>query len=57
VRRADWIVDVGPAAGEEGGQILYSGPPAGLADVAASETARHHFGRGPGLGTRGSGAS
>src|SRR4029453_19088454 len=24
VRRADWIVDVGPAAGEHGGEILYS---------------------------------
>src|SRR4029079_5035369 len=27
VRCADWIVDVGPAAGEHGGRILYSGPP------------------------------
>jgi excinuclease ABC subunit A len=26
VRRADWIVDVGPAAGEHGGHVLYSGP-------------------------------
>ena len=31
IRRADWIVDVGPAAGEHGGRVLYSGPPAGLA--------------------------
>jgi len=31
VRRADWIVDVGPGAGEKGGAILYSGPPEGLA--------------------------
>ncbi|WP_151088501.1 excinuclease ABC subunit UvrA [Hymenobacter baengnokdamensis] len=38
VRCADWLVDVGPAAGEKGGQILYSGPPAGLAGVAASQT-------------------
>jgi excinuclease ABC subunit A len=44
IRRADWIVDVGPAAGEGGGNILYSGPPAGLADVAASVTRRHLFG-------------
>ncbi|MDQ2668552.1 MAG: excinuclease ABC subunit UvrA [Gemmatimonadota bacterium] len=43
VRRADWIVDVGPAAGEQGGEILYSGPPAGLEAVAASETRRHLF--------------
>ena len=31
IRHADWIVDVGPAAGEHGGEILYSGPPDGLA--------------------------
>ncbi|MEE3623531.1 excinuclease ABC subunit UvrA [Nitrospirillum sp. BR 11752] len=43
VRHADWIVDVGPAAGEGGGQILYSGPPEGLRAVAASQTARHLF--------------
>ncbi|RYG34237.1 MAG: excinuclease ABC subunit UvrA [Burkholderiales bacterium] len=43
VRHADWIVDVGPAAGEQGGQILYSGPPEGLRNVAASETRRHLF--------------
>jgi excinuclease ABC subunit A len=44
IRRADWIVDVGPAAGEFGGRILYSGPPAGLARVEASETRKHLFG-------------
>ncbi len=44
IRHADWIVDVGPAAGEHGGRILYSGPPAGLADVEASQTRRHLFG-------------
>ena len=30
VRRADWLVDVGPGAGERGGEVLYSGPPEGL---------------------------
>ena len=44
IRRADWIVDVGPAAGEKGGYILYSGAPAGLANVGASQTRRHLFG-------------
>src|SRR5204862_7764046 len=29
IRRADWIVDVGPGAGSGGGQVLSSGPPAG----------------------------
>jgi excinuclease ABC subunit A len=43
VRHADWIVDVGPAAGELGGEVLYSGPLEGLRDVAASETRRHLF--------------
>ncbi|MET1035302.1 MAG: excinuclease ABC subunit UvrA [Arthrobacter sp.] len=38
VRRADWIVDVGPHAGQGGGEVLYSGPVAGLADVGASVT-------------------
>ena len=27
IRSADWIVDVGPGAGENGGRICYSGPP------------------------------
>ncbi|HEV7576881.1 MAG TPA: excinuclease ABC subunit UvrA [Caldimonas sp.] len=43
MRRADWIVDVGPDAGEKGGRVLYSGPPAGLANVAESHTARYLF--------------
>jgi excinuclease ABC subunit A len=43
IRHADWIVDVGPAAGVEGGEILYSGPLHGLKRVEASQTARHLF--------------
>ena len=43
IRHADWIVDVGPAAGEQGGLVLYSGPPEGLRDVEASQTRRHLF--------------
>jgi excinuclease ABC subunit A len=43
VRRADWLVDVGPAAGENGGKILYSGPPSGLQDVADSKTREFLF--------------
>ena len=45
IRRADWIVDVGPAAGEKGGFVLYSGPPAGLERVEQSQTRRYLFGR------------
>jgi len=43
MRRADWLVDVGPAAGEHGGTILYSGPPAGLAEVEPSCTRTYLF--------------
>ncbi len=43
MRRADWLVDVGPGAGERGGEILYSGPPEGLAGVAGSQTAAYLF--------------
>jgi len=42
IRHADWIVDVGPAAGEKGGHILYSGLPEGLRDVKESLT-RHYI--------------
>ena len=43
IRCADWIVDVGPGAGEQGGHILYSGPPHGLAEVEASKTRQYLF--------------
>ena len=47
IRQADWIVDVGPGAGEKGGEALYSGPPDGLRTIAASETRRHLFAETP----------
>ncbi|WP_210516945.1 excinuclease ABC subunit UvrA [Hymenobacter terricola] len=43
IRQADWLVDVGPAAGEKGGEILYSGPPEGLQRIAASQTRQFLF--------------
>ncbi|MEU8972400.1 excinuclease ABC subunit UvrA [Streptomyces monashensis] len=48
VRGADWLVDVGPGAGEHGGRVLYSGPPAELASVAESATAVYLFDESPG---------
>ena len=45
MRAADWLVDVGPGAGTHGGEVLYSGAPAGLADVARSQTRRYLFPR------------
>ena len=47
IRHADWIVDVGPDAGEGGGEVLYSGPPAGLQQVTTSKTGAHLFNREP----------
>ena len=43
IRHADWIVDVGPAAGEAGGHVLYSGPPEGLASIESSQTRQFVF--------------
>jgi excinuclease ABC subunit A len=40
---ADHLIDLGPGAGEEGGQILYQGDVAGLQAVEASLTATHLF--------------
>ena len=45
IRAADWIVEVGPAAGEQGGHVLYSGPPPGLEQVESSPTRHYLFGR------------
>jgi excinuclease ABC subunit A len=54
VRRADWLVDVGPRAGEGGGEVLYSGPVAGLAAIEESVTRPFLFDDG---GARGGGVS
>lgn len=43
IRNADWIVDVGPAAGEKGGEILYSGTLEGLEKVKESRTREYLF--------------
>ncbi len=47
IRQADWLVDVGPLAGERGGQVLYSGVPEGLRTVEKSQTRRYLFGEAP----------
>ena len=38
IRSADWIVDIGPGAGELGGEVVYSGDVAGLAGADGSVT-------------------
>ncbi|MEW2394298.1 excinuclease ABC subunit UvrA [Streptomyces venezuelae] len=45
VRHADWLVDVGPHAGEHGGRVLHSGPVAELEGVEESATGRFLFDR------------
>ena len=43
MRRADWIVDVGPGAGLHGGRVLYSGPLAAFREVRDSATPKYLF--------------
>ncbi|MCW1912991.1 excinuclease ABC subunit UvrA [Luteolibacter sp. GHJ8] len=43
IRQAEWLVDVGPGAGSEGGRVIYSGPPDGLGKIKASITRRYLF--------------
>ena len=38
IRRAGWVIDLGPGAGPRGGELLYAGPPEGLQKTAASLT-------------------
>ena len=38
IRESDWIVDIGPGAGEHGGEVVYSGPVAGIERVRKSVT-------------------
>jgi len=40
IRSADWLIDIGPDSAAKGGEVVYSGPPAGLVDCARSETAK-----------------
>ena len=39
VAASDWVMDIGPGAGDEGGQVVAAGPPAEVANAAASRTA------------------
>jgi excinuclease ABC subunit A len=57
VRHADWLVDVGPRAGEGGGKVLYSGPVAGLAEVDDSLTRPFLFPDGAAAGPTGKDAA
>jgi excinuclease ABC subunit A len=41
VKRADWVVDLGPEAGDAGGQVVAQGTPEQVAAVEASHTGRY----------------
>ena len=41
IRSSDWLVDIGPGAGEHGGQVVYSGPVKGVLKVRDSITGQY----------------
>jgi len=45
IATADWVVDIGPGAGEHGGHVVHSGPVAGLLAHAESITGKYLSGR------------
>jgi excinuclease ABC subunit A len=45
IREADWIVDIGPGAGEHGGAVVYSGPVKGILKAKESITGQYLSGK------------
>ena len=45
IRESDWLVDVGPRAGEYGGEVVYQGEPAGIEKVEESLTGQYLSGK------------
>ncbi len=41
VARADWVIDLGPGAGHDGGQVIFEGRPAELVRASGSLTGEH----------------
>jgi excinuclease ABC subunit A len=41
IKSADWVIDLGPEAGDEGGNLVYAGIPAGLKKVKESYTGKY----------------
>ena len=46
ISRADWVIDLGPGAGHDGGAVQFEGPPADLAGRADTLTGRYLSQRG-----------
>ncbi|HMH23877.1 MAG TPA: hypothetical protein VK563_18955, partial [Puia sp.] len=40
IRSADWVIDLGPEAGDGGGSLVYAGVPSGLKKVKESYTGK-----------------
>jgi excinuclease ABC subunit A len=40
IRCADWIIDLGPEAGDAGGEVIYAGVPSGLKKAKTSQTGK-----------------
>jgi excinuclease ABC subunit A len=38
IKQADWIVDLGPEGGDDGGEVIATGTPEDVAEVAESST-------------------
>ncbi|MDU6013527.1 MAG: ATP-binding cassette domain-containing protein, partial [Corynebacterium sp.] len=45
IRESDWLVDVGPRAGEYGGEVVYQGEPSGIEQVEESLTGQYLSGK------------
>jgi excinuclease ABC subunit A len=45
IRASDWVVDIGPGAGEHGGEVVYSGPVPGMSKAAGSITGQYLSGK------------
>jgi excinuclease ABC subunit A len=45
IKESDWIVDIGPGAGEHGGEVVYSGPVAGISKAKNSVTGNYLTGK------------
>lgn len=45
IRAADWLIDIGPGAGEYGGEVVYQGKPQGILECENSETGAYLSGR------------
>ena len=41
IKQADWIIDLGPEGGEEGGEVITTGTPEQVAEIEASHTGRY----------------